>query len=71
MLLPTVRLTFAAQNTERERINCSCGSLDEDPGLRPEHHIFWESQAVWWSAEDNLPRFTEYHRVPDWQVLNA
>lgn len=36
------------------------GSLDEDPGLRPEHHIFWESRAVWWSTEDTLPRFTEY-----------
>lgn len=39
------------------------GSLDDDPSIRPAHRIFWDSRAVWWSAEENLPRFTEYPPV--------
>jgi hypothetical protein len=36
------------------------GSLDGDPAIRPEHHIFWDSRAPWFSGEDELPRFGEY-----------
>ena len=36
------------------------GSLDDDPAIRPAHHIFWASRAPWSSDEDALPRFDEY-----------
>lgn len=36
------------------------GSLDDDPAVRPEHHIFWDSRAPWFPSQDRLPRFGEY-----------
>jgi hypothetical protein len=32
------------------------GTLDEDPGARPDRHVFWSSRAPWTSAADSLPR---------------
>ena len=36
------------------------GSVDGDPGLRPQAHIFVGSQAPWHTIEDDLPQFPEY-----------
>jgi hypothetical protein len=36
------------------------GSLDEDPGMRPEAHIFVASKAPWHTITDELPQFEEY-----------
>lgn len=36
------------------------GSLDGDPGLRPQAHIFTSSKACWHEIEDRLPKFPEY-----------
>ena len=36
------------------------GSLDGDPGLRPESHIFVGSKAVWYDLQDALPRHDAY-----------
>jgi hypothetical protein len=34
------------------------GSLDGDPGIRPQYHAFTESRAPWDElADDGLPRF--------------
>jgi hypothetical protein len=33
------------------------GSLDEDPGARPERHIHVGSKAVWDVILDDLPQF--------------
>lgn len=33
------------------------GSLDEDPGVRPQGHIFVDSKAPWHETHDDLPRF--------------
>lgn len=35
------------------------GLLDDDPGLKPDKHIYVEYGASWWSARDELPRFTK------------
>ena len=35
------------------------GSLDHEPGIKPEARIFWDSRAEW-SCEDDLPAFAEY-----------
>lgn len=36
------------------------GSLDDEPDLRPQAHIFWGSRARWSCGEEELPRFEEY-----------
>lgn len=36
------------------------GSLDEDPGNRPEAHIFVGSKAAWYAIEDGLPQHEAY-----------
>ena len=36
------------------------GTLDDDPGLRPDAHIFVQSKAAWFDITDDLPRHDEY-----------
>jgi hypothetical protein len=36
------------------------GILDDDPGIRPEAHIFTESKAAAYTIHDDLPRMTHY-----------
>lgn len=33
------------------------GCFDQDPGVRPERHIFVDSKAAWDVISDDLPRF--------------
>jgi hypothetical protein len=35
------------------------GSLDDDPGLRPERHIFVHVKAPWFEIADDLPQLDE------------
>ena len=35
------------------------GSLDDDPGIRPQRHIFVGSKAPWFEIADDLPQFPE------------
>lgn len=35
------------------------GVLDDDPGVRPEHHVFVGSKAPWLDITDDLPRHAE------------
>jgi len=35
------------------------GTLDDDPGSKPERNVFWGSKASWYSAVDQLPTFSE------------
>jgi hypothetical protein len=35
------------------------GSLDSDPGIAPQAHIFVDSRAPWFEITDGLPRFAE------------
>lgn len=35
------------------------GLLDDDPGLRPERHIFVECKSPWFTLSDALPRLTK------------
>ncbi len=34
------------------------GTLDEDPGLRPQQNIFWDSRASWYVETHELPKFS-------------
>jgi len=36
------------------------GTLDDDPGLRRQAHIFVGSKAPWYEITDELPRYEEY-----------
>ena len=35
------------------------GTLDTDPGVKPEMHIFVNSKAPWYEITDNLPKHNE------------
>ena len=35
------------------------GTVDGDPGLKPESHIFVGSKAQWYDIQDDLPQFEE------------
>jgi len=34
------------------------GTLEDDPGLRPQRHIFVDFKAPWLDIADALPRFS-------------
>jgi hypothetical protein len=36
------------------------GSLDDDPGVRPEFHAFVAYKAPWFTITDDLPQFPEW-----------
>jgi hypothetical protein len=38
------------------------GGLDDDPGIRPQAHIFVASKAPWYEIPGNLPQHAEYPR---------
>jgi hypothetical protein len=42
---------------ERDLAVVPMGGLDDDPGARPERHIFAASKAPWYEIADDLPRF--------------
>ena len=35
------------------------GALDDDPGIRPEMHVYVASKAPWFTICDDLPQFAE------------
>jgi hypothetical protein len=39
-----------------EFLEVAAGLLEEDPGIRPERHIFVEAKASWYSIHDKLPQ---------------
>jgi hypothetical protein len=45
---------------EPGEIYAPAGALDDDPGIRPQTHIFVGSKAPWVEILDELPRFDEY-----------
>ena len=42
-----------------ERVVIPAGSLDEEPPIKPEARIFWDSRAEW-SCGNDLPEYPEY-----------
>ncbi len=42
-----------------ERFSIAAGTLDDDPGVRPQHHIFVASKAPWYDIGDALPQHPE------------
>lgn len=44
---------------ERGIVSVPAGSLDTDPGMRPQAHIYVGSKAPWFEITDAVPQFTE------------
>ena len=44
----------------REDYLVPAGLLDQDPGMRPQNSIFWDSKASWYVTPDEHVRFSEY-----------
>ena len=53
--------------TDKGRIKMiTLGTVEGDPGIKPESHIFTGSKAQWYEITDDLPQFDQ--RPPDtWQ----
>jgi hypothetical protein len=47
-------------NREGGYVAIPAGSLDDDPGSRPERHIYVASKAAWFAIADDLPQFAEF-----------
>ena len=61
---PAYGLSFCAEcgstlpsPPESGHFEIPAGLLDDDPGLRPDKHIYVEHKAVWHTITDDLPRF--------------
>ena len=47
-------------NRERCIAVVPMGAFDDDPGIRPQAHVFVGSKAPWFDIADDLPRYAEY-----------
>ena len=46
-------------SSESPLIEIAAGTLDDDPGVRPDKHIFIETKAPWYTIADALPQLDE------------
>ena len=51
---------FGGKWPEGDEITIRLGSLDGDPGNRPQFHTFVASKAPWDEITDGLPQYAEY-----------
>jgi hypothetical protein len=68
-LLPGLRLAdhqWVARSPERG-YGLALGTLDTDPGLRPERHVFVANKAPWFEITDALPQHQGWPPV-EWPV---
>jgi hypothetical protein len=50
---------FGGAWPDGDEVSIRLGSLDSDPGIRPQFHTFVDSRAPWDEITDSLPRFPE------------
>jgi hypothetical protein len=50
---------FGGSWPEGDEVSIRLGSLDADPGIRPQFHTFVASRAPWDAIEDALPQYPE------------
>jgi hypothetical protein len=46
-------------NRTRQFMLVPAGTLDGDPGVRPERSIFWDERGPWYVGPEALPKFAE------------
>jgi hypothetical protein len=60
---PGYRRTFCTlcggpvPTVDKDTINIPAGTLNDDPGLRPQRHIFVDRKAPWFDIDGRLPRY--------------
>jgi hypothetical protein len=47
------------QSRNEQYVLVPAGTLDDDPGAKPERNIYWESRAPWFVGVAELPVFDE------------
>jgi hypothetical protein len=47
---------------DRSAFGLPLGALDDDPGVKPEMHVFVASKAPWFEITDDLLRFDDFPR---------
>jgi len=66
---PGVRRTFCKRcgstlqfirESRKETFSLALGTLDDDPGVRPQSHIYVASKAPWFEITDGLPQHDEH-----------
>lgn len=50
---------FARAETRPGMVLIRAGTLDDDPGLRPQMHIWVKAKAPWYEIHDVLPKYDE------------
>jgi hypothetical protein len=50
----------------RPMLEVPAGALDDDPGVRPDKHIFVEHKAPWFAITDQLPQLDK-QRLVEWR----
>jgi hypothetical protein len=53
------KLMFSVKSMP-DRFWVAAGALDDDPGVKPDHHIFVGSKAPWYEITDDIPQFEGY-----------
>lgn len=64
---PAYRVTFCSrcgspvpdEPADGETIEIAAGLFDDDPGRRPDKHIFVDVRSPWFEIDDTLPRLTK------------
>ena len=51
-----------------EELGLAMGTLDDDPGVRPQFHVHVDSKAPWYDITDSLPQFAT---TPEGEVRSA
>jgi hypothetical protein len=47
--------------TEKGEVNMiTLGTVEGDPGIRPDSHVFVGSKAEWYEVSDDIPQFEEF-----------
>lgn len=49
--------TLQWMRDDADKLGVALGVLDDDPGARPECHIFTDFHAPWYEITDGLPRY--------------
>jgi hypothetical protein len=56
---------FGGTWPEGDEVSIRLGSVDGDPGIRPQFHLFVASKAVWDEIADDLPQYPEGRTFPE------
>lgn len=48
-----------AENAFDGRVFVPAGNFENDPGVRPQLHVFVGSKAPWYEITDDLPQYVE------------